>query len=153
MATRIETYHLLDDRPEQSMGGSSIAQEIPLSKLPAAKAPDTKKKASDTKPTAKPAPAIAPAAPAPTPLDAAAFERERQEIERQWRDDQVGRRLWHLSSTAGLTLVVVASALAYLKVNLKTGGRYRRHLRLAAGAAILASTALAAYGWNMPWRS
>ena len=125
---------------------------VPVEKIPPSRSSVTPAKPIDTKPADKKPPAAkakTPATspqPAPSPRSAAAaphmpeltFQVERQEIEKQWREDQVGRRLWHLSSTVGLALILVGSLLAYLKLDLRTGGRHRRNLRFAAGAAILA---------------
>jgi hypothetical protein len=83
----------------------------------------------------------------PSPVQYAA---QRAEIERQWHDAELERRLWHAGSLAGGLFVILAIAAAYLKLDLHSSGRYRTRLRLAAAGALVLTTAAAAWIWTQP---
>jgi hypothetical protein len=83
----------------------------------------------------------------PSPAQYAA---QRAEIERQWHDAELERRLWHAGSLAGGLFALLAIATAYLKLDLQNSGRYRTRLRLAAAGALALTTAAAAWAWTQP---
>ncbi|HEX4149332.1 MAG TPA: hypothetical protein VHY20_10105 [Pirellulales bacterium] len=88
-------------------------------------------------------------APGGIPLDPVQYQRERAEIERQWQEAELARRLWHTGSVAGAVFLWLAVATAYLKLDLQTAGRYRRQLRAGAAAAGLAGTLASAWAWTL----
>jgi hypothetical protein len=61
-----------------------------------------------------------------------------------WRAQVVEKRLWSLGSLFGLFTLVVATATAYLRLDTRTSGAYRRRLKLAAVSLIVAGGLVAA---------
>jgi hypothetical protein len=80
----------------------------------------------------------------------AQYAAERAEIERLWHDAELERRLWHAGSVAGGLFAWLAVATAYLNFDLRSSGRYRGRLRLAAATGVLLATAAAAWAWMQP---
>lgn len=67
------------------------------------------------------------------------FDRETNRlIEERWAQHVAAQRLWTAGGLLGVGLLVLASAFAYLRVDLATEGKYRGRLRIVAAAAILA---------------
>lgn len=67
------------------------------------------------------------------------FDRETNRlIEQRWAQHVAGERLWMAGGLLAFGLLWLASAFAYLRIDLATEGRYRRRLRFVAAAAILA---------------
>ena len=62
----------------------------------------------------------------------------------EWRSQVVDKRLWSLGSLFGLFTLVVATTAAYLRLDTRTSGSYRRRLKLAAVSLIVAGGITAA---------
>ncbi len=61
----------------------------------------------------------------------------RGELHRLWRAAFVSHRLRYAAGGFALAIAALGTLLAHLKLDLATGGLYRRRLRWASGLAIL----------------
>lgn len=83
-------------------------------------------------------------------LTSSEFALQRAEIERQWQQGEIERRLWHAGSLSGGLLAWLLVAATYFKLDLASDGRYRNRLRLASAAGLSLATAAAAWAWTVP---